>query len=103
MREGGLSAGKTWGSVGNIRFGRRAAGRCQEGTRRAAKLENNRKREAFAKRKKYGKCPPFLFQSRKFYGLIKMSVKKDLFYEKRVPEEITGDFLRDVLYNKKEI
>lgn len=45
----------------------------------------------------------FCFRVEKFYSLIKMPVKKGLFYAKRVPEEITGDFLRDVLYNKKGI
>jgi hypothetical protein len=30
-----------------------------------------------------------------------MSVKKGLFYAKRVSGEITGDFLEGVLYNKK--
>ncbi|EOS28242.1 hypothetical protein C807_03780 [Lachnospiraceae bacterium 28-4] len=43
----------------------------------------------------------FCFRIEKFYGLIKMSVKKGLFYAKRVSGEITGDFLEGVLYNKK--
>ena len=65
MREGGLQSGKTWGSAGNIRSGCRSVGRCPEGTGQAAKLEDNRKREAFARRKNMVNAVPFLFQNRK--------------------------------------
>ena len=70
MREGGLPAGKTWGSAGNIRSGCRSAGRCPEGTGQAAKLEDNRKREAFARRKKYGKCRPFFVSESKNFTVL---------------------------------